>query len=120
MNRSILCLLLLAIASALSSGFVLGQRFPVRRVTDIPTRQETLDSMADEVGLDSDQRVNIREVSDRHQDQMTSVRRLVNDDIARIRSSVRAETRAIMTAAQQARFDAYCKRRDEMRARADQ
>jgi hypothetical protein len=120
MSRQLLILVLLVGASAGVSGFILGRHSPTRRVTDIPTRQETLDAMADEVGLDASQRSRIREISDRYQDRNTALRRTVADEVATIRSSVRADTRAIMSDEQKHRFDAYCKRRDEQRARADQ
>jgi hypothetical protein len=112
-------ILLLAVGSAGASGFVVGVHHG-RRASDIPTRQETLEAMADEVGLDQDQRAKVRAVSDRFLPRMLGVRASVASEIAAIRSETRAETRAVMNPEQQARFDAYCARRDEQRRRADQ
>ena len=113
-------IVVLAVGSAGASGFVLGAQRGGWRATEIPTRQETLDAMADEIGLDTGQRLKVREISDRYLPRMQAVRQGVKAEIDAIRSETRSETRAIMDAAQKARFDAYCARRDEQRRRADQ
>src|SRR5581483_9879369 len=112
-------LALLLAASAAASGFVVGRHHPARRATDIPTRVEAVDAMADEVGLDEAQRAQVIAISDRHSAAMSEVRHKVAPEIATIRSQVRAETRAIMNDAQKRRFDEYCARRDAQRALAD-
>lgn len=110
---------LMAVGSAGASGYVVGVHHG-RRASDIPTRQETLDAMAEEVGLDQDERAKVRAISDRYLGRMQVVRTSVASEIGAIRSQTRAETRAIMSPEQQARFDAYCARRDEQRRKADQ
>lgn len=119
MREHVLLAVLLS-ASMAVSGFIVGAHSASRSASDIPTRQETLDSMADEVGLDSKQRARVREISDRYHDRMQAVRRSVASELAAIRSDVRAETREIMTDEQKQRFDAYCARRDRQRAKADE
>jgi hypothetical protein len=115
-----LLLVALAVGSAAASGYVVGRHYPARRATDIPSRQETLDAMADELGLDAAQRTKVREISDLYLPRMQAVRQGVALVISGIRSETRARTREVMDADQRLRFDAYCARRDEQRRRADQ
>lgn len=109
----------LLVASSGASGLVVGRHFGVGSHTDIPTRLQIVDAMADEVGLDLAQRDQVIAISDRHAHQIQDVRRKVASDLAAIRSEVRSETRAIMNDRQKRRFDAYCARRDAQRELAD-
>ena len=119
MRADQVALVAMFVASVGVSSFILGRNAPVRRATDIPTRQEVIDAMAEEVGLDEGQRRSVREIQDRYHDQLLKLQKTVEPDIARIRSEVRADTRKLLNPEQQWRFDVYCERRDHQRAEAD-
>ena len=118
-NLQALAVLLVGFASGVASAALYLRSHPDRLVTDIPTRSEQLDAMADEVGLDVQQRASAHVISDRTHSDLAKLRESVGPQIATIRSDVRSQLRALMTPEQQVRFDAYCARRDAQRAHSD-
>lgn len=105
-------------SGTLSTGIYL-RAHPERRASDIPSRSEQVDALADEVGLDADQRRRAHEISDRSHDELVKVQASVEPALAAIRSDVRSRMRAIMSPEQASRFDRYCERRDSQRAHSN-
>src|ERR1700689_855101 len=96
-NLQVLGVLLVGFASGVASAAVYLRSHSDHLVTDIPTRTEQLDAMADEVGLDAKQRASAHVVSDRTRNDLTKLRDSVSPQIATIRSDVRSQLRALMT-----------------------
>lgn len=113
-------LVLIGFVSGALSATCVWKRVPARSPTDIASRTEHLDALAEEIALDAQQRARLREISDRSHQDVVRLQTGFAPALAAIRSDVRSQIRAMLTREQQSRFEAYCARRDAQRAHADE
>jgi hypothetical protein len=110
--------IVLLVLIAFASGAASGGLFVARTAPPIPVGargRQTLDEIMREVQPTDPQREQIARLIDEYHPRYAAVRARIEPEVAVIRSELRSKIRASLDAEQAARFDDYCRRRDEQR-----
>lgn len=114
-NPLLLPLLVLAFASGVGSGFIVGRSQAVHGI-DIASPTEVFDAMAERVGLSPEQKAKCQEIQSRQHPRAVKLKASIADELAAIRSDMRSQMSALMSEEQRARFQDFYSRRDQQRA----
>lgn len=99
-----------AVAGALLDRYVIPEKEKKIRKERRPSHFPTLDNMAEELKLTSEQEENIREIFRNNEKKIKDLRTLIHERLSSIRSQLKEEIENVLTEEQKTKFEAMIER----------